>query len=64
MLRACYRLADAPEQGEVGHVAGADLQYLCVLHDHLYVVRVHNLGDDLQAEIPRDFGEYLEPLLA
>ena len=35
----------------------------CVLHDHPYVVRVHNLGNH-QAKVPRDFGEYLEPLLA
>src|SRR5215208_5651187 len=64
VVRARYRGADAPQEREVRHVARPDLQNIGVLHDQLYVVRVHHLGYYLQAEVPRDLGEYLQALLA
>src|SRR5919202_4850755 len=48
VVRAGYRRAHAFEEREVLHVAGAYLQNLRVLHNQLYVVGVHDLGDDLE----------------
>ena len=64
VIRARYRGADPLQKREVRHVAGPDLQDLRVLHDQIYVVRVHHLGYDLEAKIPRDPGQYLQALLA
>jgi hypothetical protein len=35
-----------------------------MLHDELYVTGVEDLGDGLETEFSRDFGEYLQALLA
>ena len=57
-------LADLLEQGEVLHVAGADLEDVGVLGDQLDVARVHDLGDDGQARgLARASASSLQPLL-
>ncbi len=58
------RRADALQEREVRHVARAYLDDLRVLHDELYILGVHDLGDGLEAELARDLGEYLQALLA
>src|ERR671932_2144941 len=64
MVRARDRSADAFQKGEVRHVAGPDLEYLGVLHDELYIARIEDFGDGFKPEFSRDFGEYLQALLA
>ena len=43
-----FDLADSPEQDEVLHVAGADLEHVHVLVEDLDVSRVGDLADDGQ----------------
>src|SRR5215210_3538333 len=56
--------ADALQEGEVRHVAGADLDDLGMLHDELYVACIHDLCHALEAELPINLGHYLQALLA
>ena len=64
VVRARDSSADPLQQREVRHVAGPDLQDLRVLHDHLYVVGVHHLGDDLESQVPAHIVHDLQALLA
>ncbi len=51
------------EEGEVLHVAGADLENVGGVGDSLEGVCVHDLGDDSEVEEAFDFDEDIEPFL-
>jgi len=56
------RLADRAQQGEILHVAGADLERVGMFGDDVDVGRVHHLGDDRQAGLLADLPEKPEAL--
>ncbi len=56
-------LAEHLEQGEVLHVAGADLHDVGIAGHQLYVPRVDHLGDDGQAGRLPGQGQQLQPIL-
>src|SRR3990172_32752 len=58
------RLADLVQEGEVLHVAAANLEDVGVAGDEVDVAGVHHLGDDGQAGLGAGFGEDLEALFA
>src|SRR5918997_1072958 len=64
MVRARDSGANALQKREVLHVASAYLENLRVLHDELYVVGVHYLGDDLEPQRSGDLRHNLQALLA
>ena len=51
-------------QGEVLHVAGADLEGVAVLFDQLDLADVHDFGDDLQVVRIRGAAQHLQALFA
>ena len=57
-------LADRAEQGEILHVAGADLQRVGMFGDEVDIGGVHHLGDDRQVEFVADLAQDLQPLRA
>src|SRR5215217_102376 len=64
MVGALYRPSDPLQEGEVGHVTGADLDDLSMLHNGLDLVGVHHLGDALEAELVVNLGHDPQPLLS
>jgi len=57
-------LATGVEQREVLHVAGADLEDICVLRDQIHVLRRHHLGDHRHACLMRGGRKQLQPLFS
>ncbi|CAA9288393.1 MAG: hypothetical protein AVDCRST_MAG41-4189, partial [uncultured Corynebacteriales bacterium] len=53
--------ADRLQQREVLHVAGADLQHVGVLGDHVHVGGVDDLGDHREAGLRADLGQDPQP---
>src|SRR4051812_32274109 len=56
-------LAYPSQEGEVGHVAGADLQHVGVMSDEADLVGLHDLGDDRQPGQLSGLAQVAETLL-
>ena len=58
------RLPQLPQQGEILHVPGPDLQHVRILLDEGDLPDVHDLGDQLEVVAVRRPPQDLEPLFA